>query len=88
MLRLELKRKLLSNGVYAPNTWIMKTLRCSKSKAHKILNGKLKCINPEDLTRICVKLQCKPDDLFIWDTKSRVKLPEEHTLRNLIPQTV
>ncbi|MBL7774031.1 MAG: helix-turn-helix domain-containing protein [Chitinophagaceae bacterium] len=65
--------------------WLSKTLKCSRNKAHKILEGKKKSLNVNDLSIICYHLNCKPDVFFQWNSSSKYKLSENHVLRELIP---
>lgn len=80
MVCLDIKNKLFRSGIEFPVTWLSDVLHCSKTKAHNIIYRKQKYISEEDLTRLCLKLNCPLTELYVWDPNSGYQLPKEHLI--------
>ena len=71
MLRLKIKEAILSRGHVYPLTWLMKHAGFGQTKAFNLLNNKQNSIHIEDMTRLCLLLQCTPNDLMYWKESAR-----------------
>ena len=80
MLKLKLKEILLAQGKKSPQAWLQENCNLTKIKAHNLINHKQKSIAFEDLSRICIALECTPDALFWFDNSKKLKVMEWHPL--------
>ena len=80
MLKLKLKEILLAQGKKSPQAWLQENCKLTKTKANNLINHKQKSIAFEDLSRICIALECTPDELFWWDNSKKLKVAEWHPL--------
>ena len=80
MIRLKVKEILLASGKQYPATWLVKHCGMTVPKAYKILNGKQKSLNFKDISKLCEKLNCTPNDLFYWENTGHSKVPDNHPL--------
>ena len=78
MLKFKLKQVLLAQGKKNPQAWLQKFCNINQSKAHNLINNKQKSIAFEDLSKICMVLECSPNDLFWWDNSSKMKVADFH----------
>lgn len=80
MLQFKLKALLHSKGIIYPHAWLMKNCNFTPTKATKLLSGKQKSINRQDLSFICGVLQCTPNDILYWENTPRHTLEDNHPL--------
>ena len=80
MLKLKLKEILLAQGKKSPQAWLQENCKLTRMKAYKLVNHKQKSIAYDDLSRICIALECTPDALFWWDNSKKLKVMEWHPL--------
>ncbi len=71
MLKLKIKEVILSRGHVYPHKWLKKHAGFGQGKAFNLLNNKQNSINMEDMTRLCLLLQCTPNDLLYWKESVR-----------------
>jgi putative transcriptional regulator len=81
MLKLKLKQVLLSQGRQHPIAWLQKNCNLGFKKAYNLVNNKQKSIAFEDLSKICIVLECTPDELFWWDDTKKKRLHEWHPIK-------
>ena len=74
MLKLKLKEILLAQGKKSPQAWLQENCKLTRMKAYKLVNHKQKSIAYDDLSRICIALECTPDALFWWDNSKKLKV--------------
>ncbi len=86
MIHYKLKALLHSKGIIYPHAWLKKNCKFSSGKATKLLSGKQKNINREDLSFLCAVLHCTPNDFLYWENTPRISLEENHPcLQELSP---
>lgn len=88
MIKFRIKEMLESKNIKHPHTWLMQ-IGMGKSTASKILNNKAANdgrgdlrISLKQLTKICLKANCQPNDVFVYDQKI-LALPQNHVLHAL-----
>lgn len=79
MIKLDVSQLLRARGITRPAHFLRK-LGLSGKVAHRILNDEPKSLNFDHVFRICVALQCTPNDLLRLDSDT---LPKTHPLRIL-----
>ncbi len=82
MLQLNLANVIKNKGYSHPNAFLIE-LGFSSTMASRILNNKRKSIFSADLERICVALNCTPNDLFIYMPPPRAGIEGTHALMSL-----
>lgn len=55
-----------------------------RSTATYLLNGTASHIKIEHIGKLCVLLNCTPNDLFEWKPDAKNVLPENHALNSLV----
>jgi len=78
MLKFKIKEKLYGTGKLYPQTWLIKHCGFGQRKAHNIFHSSQKAITLKDLSILCEKLDCTPNDLFYWENSGHTKLREDH----------
>lgn len=58
------------------------------STASKMANDKLASIKPSQIGKLCVLLNCTPNDLFDWQPDAKNQLPEDHALNALVREEI
>ena len=76
---LDIMPVLKSRNITNPFTYLIK-LGLSSTSVSKILSGKSVQINYNQLTAICVHLNCTPNDVFV---QRDMQLPDNHALHVL-----
>lgn len=84
MLRYKIRDLLLRRGIHELYQWCVNECGLSSNRASQIRNNKVKQLRYDELTALCVRLNCTPNDLLHFDNRV-LKLPPEHPLCNLIP---
>lgn len=85
MLTFEIKRILKTRGIDEPYRWLVKNGFVSQT-VHSWLNYQLGYIKPNHLERLCLLLNCTPNDLFDWREDGKTVVHDTHALRTLIKQ--
>lgn len=80
MLVLKLKEYLTESGKQEPLKFLVKSLGIKKGKAYKLLNGKQQSINHADLSKLCLELQCTPNDLYYWQPSPSMPIRPNHPI--------
>ncbi len=82
MLKFNPNNILSLRGVEKTTALLVK-LGMKYSRASRFLNSKSKAVNIEDIERLCIALNCTPNDLFEWTPDETRVLPETHSLNSL-----
>jgi DNA-binding Xre family transcriptional regulator len=82
MLIFNPKKILLLRGVEKIANFMVKNGFTYQS-AGKILKGRNSLVKVKDIERLCVALNCTPNDLFEWKTDQTAVLPDGHSLNGL-----
>lgn len=53
--------------------------------AFRLASGKIKSLPIRNIEKLCLALNCTPNDLFIFQPQSNEPIPENHPLKPLIP---
>ena len=84
MLRFKLVNKIQEAGFHRPFSFLHKTMGFGTTKTAKYVKDVQQSISLADLTRLCLKLHCTPNDLFYWRATTRLPLPEGHPIADAL----
>lgn len=79
MLILNLSRAFRMRGIESPSRYLVK-LGISRPTISRLMNGDKSWVSYEHLEKICLVLNCTPNDLFEWKPSADANLPENHAL--------
>ena len=82
MLYFDIKRILKTRGIDEPYRWLVKNGFVPQT-VHSWLNYQLGYIKPDHLERLCLLLNCTPNDLFDWREDGKTVVHDTHALRTL-----
>ena len=82
MLYYDVKRLLALRGIERPRTFLIKNGFASQTTDNFINNNAVH-IKPEQIEKLCVLLNCTPNDLFTWKPDDGAPVPENHPLKPL-----
>lgn len=85
MLKFNPKKIFALRGIEKTTAFLVK-IGMSYSTASRYLKSNSQLVKIKDIERLCVALNCTPNDLFEWKMGNDTVLPETHSLNNL--QTV
>ena len=83
MLALNLERILKLRGISEPFAWLSQN-GFKNDSAHRILNNKVSHIKMEHLEKLCLLLNCTPNDLMEWKAGANEQQTKQHALAALI----
>ena len=83
MLKFNVKRMFAARGIERMTGFLVK-LGMTYPRASRFLKAQSGLVKIKDIERLCIALNCTPNDLFEWlpDT-SKTVLPETHALNAL-----
>jgi DNA-binding Xre family transcriptional regulator len=58
----------------------------SPHSASSLLNSEIRSMRLDHLEKICILLNCTPNDLLVWKAGAHSVLPENHALKALQPK--
>jgi DNA-binding Xre family transcriptional regulator len=82
MLKLNIARVLHLRGIYDASEYL-RGLGFSKNKANRLSRDIKESFDRYDLERICIDLNCTPNDLLEWHPSEKTKAGPTHALRVL-----
>jgi len=82
MLDLNLKRLFEMRGITRPFTFMLKN-GFIRSTAHNFVHGQVWQIKLEQIEKLCLLLNCTPNDLFEWRPDKNASIPETHAINAL-----
>jgi DNA-binding Xre family transcriptional regulator len=82
MLKFNPKNVFLRRGIEKTTAFLVK-LGMDYSTASRYLKSKSQFVKIKDIERLCVALNCTPNDLFEWKADANTVLPETHSLNAL-----
>lgn len=82
MLHYHFDRIFKARGIEKPFTFLV-SAGISRQFASKIYNNKVKRLNFDVMERLCVLLNCTPNDFMEWIPDKNTNVPEDHALRML-----
>ena len=72
----------LQRGIEKTTAFLV-NLGLDYSTASRFLKSKSQFVKVRDIERLCIALNCTPNDLFEWQADANAILPETHSLRRL-----
>lgn len=85
MLKLNLKKILLAKGISDPGK-LLKSSGFSKNQAYYLLNYSHSNIKLSNLEKLCIALNCTPNDLIEYTPDKSSKIPDSHPINSLKPK--
>ena len=87
MLKFNPKSILSLRGIEKTTAFFVR-LGLDYSTASRFLKSKSQFVKIKDIERLCIALNCTPNDLFEWTAGKDVVLPETHSLNSLRKSSV
>jgi DNA-binding Xre family transcriptional regulator len=81
---LNLKPILAARNIIHPSAFLIK-IGINPTSGNKMLRGEAVQINFDQLTKLCLNLNCEPNELFAL---REMQLPEQHALHNIKPLAI
>jgi hypothetical protein len=82
MLKFNFTRVFKAKGIDRPYTYLVKA-GYSASFATRAVNNKVRRLNLADVEKLCVMLQCTPNDLLEWVPNKNFSTEQGHPLSSL-----
>jgi DNA-binding Xre family transcriptional regulator len=82
MLTFNPKNIFLLRGIEKTTAFLVR-LGMDYSTASRFLKSKSQFVKVKDIEKLCIALNCTPNDLFEWKPSSDTVLPEMHSLNAL-----
>lgn len=82
MLKFNPKNIFLLRGIEKTTAFLVR-LGMDYSTASRFLKSKSQFVKIKDIEKLCIALNCTPNDLFEWKPDSNTVLPETHSLNAL-----
>ena len=83
MLRIDIKRIARKKGQFEPTKLLVKN-GFGKQKAWKIVSGRVKDWDLNDIEKLCEIFQCTPNDLFVLEPEKGKVYDNKHPMQFLI----
>ncbi len=80
MIYLNIQQIFEAKGIENPNHYLCKN-GFTRHTAHNLLNHKTEGINFKHLEKLCLLLQCAPNDLFCWNNTDNNTNLKHHPLQ-------
>ena len=84
MLRYNLNKHFKLRGITYPARYLME-IGLTKQSAYNVARGNFVSLSPEHLEKLCLALNCTPNDLMDWEPGKNVVNPEAQSLQKLRP---
>src|SRR5688500_7198263 len=82
MLKFNPKKIFALCGIEKTTNFLFK-MGFSYPQASAYLNSESRFVKIKDIERLCLALNCTPNDLFEWQAENEAVLPENHSLNAL-----
>ncbi|CAN5587913.1 hypothetical protein BH10ACI1_BH10ACI1_08850 [soil metagenome] len=82
MLYFNIRRLLDLRGIDKPYAFLVKNGFVSQT-ATNMINNQVGHIKPQQMEKLCLLLNCTPNDLFDWRPDKNMVVPDNHALRSL-----
>lgn len=83
MLKFNPKNIIAKRGIERTTAFLVGQLGMDPSTASRFLKSKSRFVKISDIGKLCVALNCTPNDLFEWIPDTKTVLPETHSLNVL-----
>jgi DNA-binding Xre family transcriptional regulator len=80
MIRYNFDRVFKARGISRPFTFL-KNAGFSDNFATKIKNSKVKRIDLTEIEKLCILLQCTPNDFFEWEPDDETQVGNDHPIQ-------
>ncbi len=87
MLYLNIKRLFELRGIDKPYSFLVKNGFVSQT-ATNMINNQVGHIKPKQMEKLCLLLNCTPNDMFDWRPDANTVVPENHALHSLVKEKV
>ncbi len=84
MLKYNFERLFKMKGILKPALFLIKA-GFSKDTAYRIINNKVSAFSPSQIEKLCIILECSPNDLMEWTADDKTNPADNHPLRKLLP---
>lgn len=85
MLHINLNKVFKARGIEQPYKFLVKE-GFVPFTAHKLKNNKVEHIRVEHIEKICISLNCTPNDIFEWSPNDLLDDRKDHPLQKLRKQ--
>lgn len=82
MLKFNPKKVFALRGIEKTTNFLVK-IGFSYPQASAFLKSESRFVKIRDIERLCLALNCTPNDLFEWQADNEAVLPENHSLKAL-----
>lgn len=82
MLTFNFTRIFKARGIDKPFSYLVKA-GYSDNYATRVVNNRFEKINLKDVEKLCVLLQCTPNDLLEWTPEAKDQNNEQHPLSSI-----
>lgn len=83
MLNFNPKNIFAKRGIEKTTAFLVGKLGMDYSTASRFLKSKSRFVKINDIEKLCIALNCTPNDLFEWKPDTNTVLPETHSLTAL-----
>ena len=84
MLKYNLKKHFKLRGISYPARFLIE-IGFTKQSAYNVARGNFVSLSPSHLEKLCLSLNCTPNDLMEWEPGKNITDPETHSLQKLRP---
>lgn len=87
MLYFSIRRMIDLRGIDKPYAFLVKNGFASQT-ATNIINNNIGRIIPAQMEKLCLLLNCTPNDLFDWKPGKNTLVADNHPLKSLVKQKI
>ena len=87
MLTLDITPIIRARGIEKPFTYLVKA-GFTRHAATNILNSKTSTFRLDHIEKICLTLNCEPNDILIWKPDPNVHYSENNSLNTLLQKEI
>lgn len=82
MLTYNLKKHFKLRGIISPTKFLIQ-IGFTKQIAYNIARNNFTSLSPKHLEKLCLSLNCTPNDLMEWEPDKNIENPGKHSLNKL-----
>jgi DNA-binding Xre family transcriptional regulator len=82
MIYLNLKNILEAKGIDKPNQYLFQN-GISRHNAHRLLNHATASISFKLIEKLCLILNCTPNELFTWSNAAKIPNLDKHAIQTI-----
>lgn len=80
MLKFNPRNIIAKRGIERTTAFLVGKIGMDPSTASRFLKSKSRFVRVSDIEKLCIALNCTPNDLFEWKPDADTILPETHSL--------